>query len=195
MASLSHPSDLRKVSDAHSTQNGSVPSDTSATEAPQEYAHDVVARTDAHGNVNLLDASNEVDKRISVTSKPAKGKDALKQLSPATVPADQPHLRPPQAPGISASDTVSSRRLTWREWAIQYRTFLESAVKAIALFLFSLAILALLLQALLPPIDAKDRDAVKIPKNFDELQRCVRLRWVVELLDKEGLTVASRGSF
>ena len=175
MASISHASHLGKASsDVRGTHNGLAPLNRPDTESPRECDHDVVlvAPADARKDGELLDndAGSKVD--TPATARPSKSKDSPNPRLSATLPADETHLRPPQTTGTPASSsTVTSHRLTWSEWAIQYRTFLESAGKAIALFLFSLAVLALLLHTLLPPIDPKDRDAVKIPKNFDELQR------------------------
>lgn len=54
---------------------------------------------------------------------------------------------------------------------VKYRLLVHSAGQALALFVFCLIALILLLRVLLPPIDPHDKDAVKIPRSFDDLKR------------------------
>ncbi|KAK4047316.1 hypothetical protein OIV83_005494 [Microbotryomycetes sp. JL201] len=51
------------------------------------------------------------------------------------------------------------------------RPMLAAGIKAGALFLASILVLYILLRSLLPPIDDEHRDAVKLPKSFDDLKQ------------------------
>jgi hypothetical protein len=55
------------------------------------------------------------------------------------------------------------------------RPLLISCLKALLLFLVSLAVLVVLLRTLLPPIDPEDAPNLKIPKSFDDLKNLNRV--------------------
>lgn len=79
---------------------------------------------------------------------------------------DRRHL-----PSHGSSGRSPAPRLSWSEWAVENRIVLESAAKALGLFVFCFVALVLLLKLLLPPIDAEHQPDVKIPKSFDDLKR------------------------
>ena len=60
---------------------------------------------------------------------------------------------------------------SWKQRATVYRPLLAPAAKASALFVLCLIALILLLHALLPPVDDADKDALKIPRSFEDLKR------------------------